>query len=240
MTALVPGSTITFTLYGQARADRLVAAIQAAARNAAAAIVVDYEDRVQRALRPHRSVRNMDAGHLAEDERPHLMDYVRGHGMGTVRVAGSTIWGAYGYRPTLDALRPGYRRGVVVNKSWQPLGPVMRDGAQSQHPIWMLVEYGTGGGSITPRSDRRMLRYIHEGAEHFVTGTRHPGVFRRNTVPLPVLVSQVAANLGANENFGVAPFRRSHYEVMAAAPAHIGTALGAVSPDLLRPRLGRR
>ena len=91
MTAMVPGSTITFTLHGQARADRLVVAIQAAMRNAAAAIVVDYEDRVQRALRPHRGARNLGTGHLSEAEQPHLMDYIRTHGMGTVRDVGNTI-----------------------------------------------------------------------------------------------------------------------------------------------------
>lgn len=230
---------IRLTLQGEQRATDWVGAVNTACQLTAEAALLLYYDRSMgvpsRTPQPQSGEalqsRLWLTGHPSESERPHLFDVLLRPSMGTVVREGSVFHAYYGKRSELDDLRPMYWR-----RDWGHTGRYTDILVQQEGPpIWKMVEYGTDPHTISPRSDRKFLRYVRMATGELVFArfvARHPGAFRgqgislfravqgglTRTLPggfrhffqhMTTVTSSNMSALGMGEPMGAAPFRNT-------------------------------
>ena len=179
-------------------------------------------------------------GHPTTSDRRPLTSVLGDSSMAHTKQSGYTWFGQYGNLAILNQMKPMYYR-----RPWGAAGGPNEDKYATQliidhkgPPIWAIVEYGAPAHTISPKADRKSLRFIaSSGNLAFASKVRHPGSFRDmfwgknpSTIKNAKSLKGVLNTISVNEPFGRAPFRLSQFIVARSVLNMFNVVLRTANP----------
>ena len=224
-------SYITFSNTGEKRVDTFLTDVSSTQRAVATWITAQYRKLVvhyaggapSASAISSSSYRDEYRGHPTTSDRRPLTSVLGDSSMGRTKQVAHTWFGQYGNLAILNQMKPMYYR-----RPWRAAGGPNEDKYATElvidhqgPPIWAIVEYGAPAHTITPKADRKSLRFIAPSGEiAFAQKVNHPGSFRDRfwgispaTIKSAKSLKGVLSTISVNEPFGRAPFRLSQFIV---------------------------